>query len=556
MARDAWKAFNARWDDVWPSWQQRRRSYVDSYERILALDAADSKYNSKVRSQYTHTQLMTHTAHSIAGLFPQFPWFTTELREPWSNLAGLEDAATREFNHRLKKELWYRKARRWLRSAGAYGMGGLKMTYLDGARISLFDPANVAWDPNCDNLRFDAEYAIEKNERLSLRQLIALAEQGIFDIGPVNDAFRPDRQRIEDADSAEETMAQERIRKKQTFQGPKGSGMDAPVEMYDMVMPDRIISVHRQSQTVLRDRDNPYGYIFYYDLVPFPELFDVGGYSVPYLLQNVQEEKDTFRRQRTDIRSLEANPMWRFRRGLFDPYGFVSKPGKLIPVDDPTDFTKVEHSDSGRPLVEEEMILETEGDRLIGVTPHVRGEGGADMKATVASLLHTNINIRRSVEQNDEVNYPIDVFLEDFVALSVNDDRPKVATPLEWALIRQAVADRSLWLTPRQEAHAGNPLPKVQLLQQIMSVAAPILQPQGMSELVKRLLELMQVPNPERITKWFIAPADQNPLEQQGGGRPGLQAGGQGIGQGVPQVEETARAQVPGQAALPMGISA
>lgn len=552
MARDALKLFTQRYDDVEASWLARREKYVHDFERILALDATDNRYNSKVRTPYTHTQLMTHTAFSVAGLLPQYPWFGAELLQPWSDISGLEDAVTKELNARLRKALFYRKYHRWTRAAGSNGMGWMKMTWLNGLSISVGEPGNLAWDPNAENLRFDAAYVIEKNERLTLRDLLGLAAQGIFDAGPIVQAFGRDP---ENADDPPDTMIDERARRKADFQGPKGSGLDSPVRMFDMVSPERIITVHRESNTVLRDRENPYGYIFYYDMVPFPELTELDGYSIPFLLSSVQEEKDTWRRQRTDVRSLEANPMWRYRRGSgLDPYGFVSRPGKLIPVDDPEDFTRVEGRDTGGPLIQEEMIRETEGDRLIGVTPHLRGEGGADMKATVASLLHTNINIRHSVQQKDLASYPIGVFLEDFARLVTFHDEPLVATDLEWQIIKAGIEQGAVSLVTRQEAHVGNPLPKVQMLQQMFMGAVQVLAPPGVAEIFKRMLELLQVRDPERITKWFRDPPEKGPLEQ--GEKTELQGEGQGVGLGVPRIEESARAAAPGQPGMPMGIPA
>jgi len=552
MARDALKLFTQRFDDVDASWQARRQKYLSDYERILALDAIDNRYNSKVRTPYTHTQLLTYTAFSVAGLLPHYPWFGAELREPWSTISGLEDAVMKELNFRLKRALFYRKYHRWTRSAASHGIGCLKMTWLDGLSLDLVEPGNLAWDPNAENMRFDAGYVIEKSERLTLRELLDLAVQGIFDAGPIAKAFGRDP---ENANDPPNTMIEERARRKADFQGPKGSGLDSPVRMYDMVSSDRIISVHRESNTVLRDRVNPYAHIYYYDMVPFPELTELEGYSIPFLLSSVQEEKDTWRRQRTDIRSLEANPMWSFRRGCgIDPFGFVSRPGKLIPRDEPDDFTMVQTRDTGRPLIEEEMIRETEGDRLIGVTPHIRGEGGSDMKATVASLLHTNINIRHSVQQKDLASYPIQVFLDDFVRLVTMYDEPLVATPLEWQIMRQGMEQGAISLVTRQEAHVGNPLPKVQLLQQMLLGFTQVLAPQGIAEISKRMLELLQVRDPERITKWFRDPPEKGPLEQ--GRKTELQGEGQGVGLGVPRIEESARSMAAGQGAMPMGVPA
>lgn len=530
----------------------RREKYIKDYENIMALDATDNRYNSKVRTPYTHTQLMTHTAFSVAGILPQYPWFGVELLEPWSHITGLEDAAIKELNFRLKRALFYRKYHRWTRAAGSNGMAWMKMTWHNGLSISLGEPGNLAWDPNAENLRFDAAYVIERNERLTLRELLDLARQEVFDAGAVVKAFGRDP---EQADDPPQTMIEERARRREGFEAAIATELDSPVRLYHMVSPSRIISVHRESNTVVRDRDNPYAYTYYYDMVPFPELTELDGYSIPRLLSSVQEEKDTWRRQRTDVRSLEANPMWRFRRGSgLDPYGFVCRPGKLIPVDDPEDFTPVPSHDTGGPLIQEEMIRETEGDRLIGVTPHVRGEGGADMKATVASLLHTNINIRHSVQQKDLASYPIGVFLDDFTRLVTMYEEPLKVTPLEWQIIRSGIEQGAIGLVTRQEAHVGNPLPKVQQLQQMFMGAAQVLAPPGLAELFKRMLELLQVRDPEKITKWFRDPPETGPLEQ--GQKTELEGEGQGIGLGVPRIEESARSLVPGQGAMPMGVPA
>ena len=538
--------FNERYQAVQNEWQQREKDYRNNYRRLLALDShAGKPHGCKVNTRYVATQVFTHTAFMVSGLLPNYPWVHAECNEPFRDV---EPQATEEYNRRLQDMAFYRVLTRWVYLANLYGVGVAKMTWLGelGINVSLLNPADIAWDPKAHNLRYDAEFVIERYDRLTKRMVLALADQGIFDRTAA-------RQAVETP--ADESESEQADRDSTGRDTPQLTGMDSPIELYDMVTADRIITVHLTSGggIVLRDNPNPYGRIYYYDMVTFPKAFQVQGDAIPHLLRGIDEEKNTNRRQRTDIRSLESYPMLSVTRSSgLNIYKMRAGPGRVFPVNQQGDVEVLQFRDTGAGLLQEEAVLEQEGDELIGIHAHTRGSRGEQMKATVANLLQQNVNIRLIVSMKESLDYPLRPFFADFVDLCDNYEAPTAVTMAEWAQIRPVGQMKMLRLSPAIEAYVGQEPMKAQSLAQFMAVLAPVTAPEGLGELAKQILMLLQIRDPEKITRWIIGQQ-----EQGAGGQGGAGAGGKADqGRGVAQTGESARGLSPGQPPMALGIPA
>jgi len=461
----------------------------------------------------------------------------------------VESAATEELNAHLRRMNFYNKMYLWADLVSKCGLGVTKLTFSNGPSQQNVNPGNIAWDPTADQLRGDemgngAHWVIEKYNNLTLGDIKLLINQGVFKRGTLD--------RLLQSIGPEEDQTDRTERERTERERSLGFGDDRQVTLYDMVTPERIITVHMPSSTLMRDIENPYGRIYYYDMVWVPEPFEVQGYALPVLLEGLQREINIWRQQRTDIRSLIASPQIKIRRRSgINIRGQRSRPGKVWPVIEPDDVTFDQMTDTGMPLVQEEMSLVSEGDRLLGILAHTRGERGEQMKATVATMLAGNVGTRFAVGMKRAEDYPMRIFLKDFVELCKWQTEPISITRAEWRLVHEAMNRNALEAVLHTESHVGNPLPKIQLYGQLMQMSQQVLKPEGHAEIIREALKLAQFPDPEKVMQHIIPFAMQLQMAQAGGAQ-GRQKADQG--QGVPIVSEMARGAAPGQAEAPIGI--
>lgn len=542
----ALKLFQQRYDSIASTWNKRQMEYKKNYQRMLAQDVGPAKpFGAKVNTQHTHTQVMTHTAFVLSGLMPTYPWVYCEANEPYRDI---ESRGTEEINRRLRQVKWYRINYFYLREADKCGVGIMKMTMTEeGPFLKVVDAANIAWDPEAEDLRYDAQWVIERYKNLTADMLKQMAREGMFSREKVDEVIRS-------GEGGETERDERRVIRFGEDHGIGDDG-DKTFTLFDLVMPDRIITVHKGSEVVLRDDENPYGYIYYYDTSNFPETFEVEGYGIPELGADIQDEIDTSRRQRIDARSFIANPVIKMKRSTgASPFGHVVRPGAVFQVDEADDLSAMVYQDQTAPLMQEEQNLIREFDRLVGVMPMSRGEQGTQMKATTANILHGNLSLRFAVKMNLMREYPFRAILDDFLQLSILDDEPMAITQVEWDTFVNLVEQGHIWLVPHTEAYVGNATEKYQLLANILQYAQGVLQPQGIGELFKEMLQLIQVRDPERITRWLMPPASEDLVSGQQTpqqGEPGMMSG-QGRGVGV--VGEQARAMAPAQSPGPVGV--
>ena len=546
-----YEVFRRRYDEIYNSWRDREKKYNEGYRQMLAQDVGKKKpFRAQVNSQHTHTQIMTHTAFIAAGLTPTFPWVFGEANEPFRYI---ESSLTEEMNRRLRTAMYYRRLFFWVRDADKTGIGIVKMTLGDaGINMQAVRPDNVAWDPDAEDLRFDALWVIERVQDVTGAMLRegAKGDDPMFRKDAVEKVISSGGAKGDDNPRDDDRTSRGRETYGQGLEGTK----DETYTIYYMVTPDRIMTVSKDAEVVLQDIPNPYGYIYYYDLATFPETGDPEGYGIPELGADLQDEINTARRQRIDCRSWTSNPMLKVRRtsGL-DIFGQTARPGAVLPVNNADDITPLQVPDTSGPLMQEEALLTNDFDQLVGVMPMTRGQQGTQMKATTANILHGNINLRFAVTMNLIQEYPIRPFLADFMKLSSLDEEPVAVTAPEWAHIVQLVEEGELWLVPHSEAHVGNAMEKFQLLNNWAQVYGPMLSPEGQAEMAKEQLGLIQIRDPSRITKFLQGNQDPDPTS----GSPAATAAPgamSGQGRGGPMVEEVARSAAVGQPPMAAGV--
>ncbi len=538
-----------RWDWGNSELERRRECYKLDYMQILGQDIGEAKpWGAKVNSQHTHAQVLTLTSFLQSGLLPTYPWFYCEANEPWR---PMEQRGTEEFNRQLRNLGYYRFQRMWLREAASLGLGVAKL-YWTGTNpaFTLVHPGNLIWQHGATNLRNDADWVIEMSDRMTYSRLRAEAESGEFgwDLKEV-------RSIEEVRDDGTEVDRQKDLRR------PANRRSDRPdrrLVLHEMTSRETIVTVHLDTHTVLRVVPNELGYINYYDLQVFPENFEIDGYSIPELGRDIQDEINTTLRQKIDISSLCANPMMTMTRSAgIDPYGQTARPGKIWLVNNHDDIKPFNLTDTSQNLLAHLSFLMQDFDRLTGVMPMTRGEQGKSMKATVASIIHSNVNIRFAVTMQQIMDYPLRQIMDDYLKLAALMEAPSAITEDEWAILRHVITRGDLWMVPHAEAYVGNSVEKFQLLNQYAQIWAPLMAPQGMAELAKEQLTLLQVRDPEKITKWIQGNPEPDPVSGGGGApTPGAMQGGADTGRGVALREEQARGRVPGQAPMALGISA
>ena len=534
--------FHSRWETVNGDWQDRRREYQENYDQMLGKDIGSPKpWGAQVNSQHTHAQIMTHCAFLQSGLLSTFPYVFAEMPEPWRELAP---RAQEEYNRRLRDAGFYGFLYRWLRLADSQKLGVAKMGFgVNGPQWGLVHPGNLMWDPSAENLRFDADWVIEYYNRKSKTTLEAERAEGVYNCSD------EDWKKIIDYSDHDLSM-QEELRESRTGTGtPQFDTPDKHIAMYDMVDRETICTIHEPTQVVMREIPNEQGYIYYYDLSTFLEVFNVEGYGIPDLARDLQDEINTLRRQRIDIRSLVANPMYTLLKGSgLDPFGVVAAPGAIYSVNNREDLQPLPSPDNSSTLQSEEVLLTSDYDSLIGIQGQNRGEPGkAGMKATTANIIHGNTNLRLGVTMNLIMDYPLRQFLADYVELSALVETPVAITLPEWELVRERAEAGELWLVPHAEAYVGNTVEKFNLLMQLFQTLAPMTAPPGLAAMAKEMLLLAQVQDPEKITPFIMGNMDPDPVlaAQQQPQQQQLPAPEQ-IQQGPP-VDEQARAMAPMQ---------
>jgi len=544
----AWNDYRRCRDAAQSSLDARRRKYRIDYRQVLARDISPKPWGAKVNTQLTHTQIMALTDHVISALLSTWPWFAGESRElpmGWQiNRGDMEAWVTAEFNGQLRQLHFYRHIRRWLRLMAIKGLGITRMS-LDPtsmrALIALTDPANMLWDPEATALRLDAKWVMEEMTVTigDLRMLAENRDSG-WDAGEIEIVAQGG---ADVAEAPRDEAARERI---EGLERGSREGDGRTLRIRDHVYPDRIVTVHDESMRVLGERPNGLGYIYYYDSSLYPEVFEIQGFSLPELMRDIYDEMCTSKRQRIDNNSLCANLMLKIRRSSgLDTYNMIARPGMQIPVNDPDDVTVLQPPQLGGALLNEEMKLENEASRLTGIGAQQRGERGEQMKATVASIMNQSANTRFGASVNDMDDYPLRPFLQDFVDIAMMRDEPAVVTRDEWMMLRRAHQAGLLNLTPRPESHIGNAFGKAQVLQTVFQLVAQHLDPIGQGEFLKRILDLVQVRDPEKITSHMLPPSlDPNTAGVIQGQVDSAMQTAQPAGQGEParigkQVEET-----------------
>mgnify|MGYP001226706700 CR=1 FL=1 len=128
---------------------------------------------------------------------------------------------------------------------------------------------------------------------------------------------------------------------------------------------------------------------------PLPNQFY--GMSAVQIILHLQEETNTIRNQRIDNVSFVLNRMWKVRRSAdLSEDEIVSRPGGLIPLDDPErDLIPVDTPDVTASSYNEEMMVKQDMENAIATPPAVRGVGDQrDRTAREIMVLSSNAAVR------------------------------------------------------------------------------------------------------------------------------------------------------------------
>jgi hypothetical protein len=227
-----------------------------------------------------------------------------------------------------------------------------------------------------------------------------------------------------------------------------------------------------------------------------------------------------------------------------------------------TDIEFFQPNYHGRELYNARSELQLDADRLSGIMAHTRGESGpASMKATVANMLNTNVNVRLNATANEIIDKVLRTLTNDFMYAVANDPEPVKVTPDEWQAIKEIINRGFVEMVPHPEAYVGNQTAKQQQLMNTLQIILPtgMLQPPGIAPILRDILNLSGMRDPEEVTRHLAqfmpeqVQAGQQALSGQRSDGDALALGGQQA-TGIPMTQDLAQGMAPGQPMLPPGV--
>lgn len=559
--------FRSHYDMVQQDWRNRRQRYQKFYALLTArANNNPTPYLSDLRSRLIQQQVNTYQAFLLTALLPSYPYVYAETVEPYRTfpMFALESEATEEFNARLRQAKFYSFMDEWIRSAIIHGVGFLKIS---NGRFRVPDTSNCAWDLSCNgNTRQDCSYFMERITHLDMMTIKGLMKQGIFN-KLSGEKFKKLMETAPPADETGDYNADKEFRYRERLYNTSprnwGTGIYRRPELIECTTPGKRLWVNPQTEIVLGEIPNESGYVNYYALQPFPETNEVQGWALPEMLEDIQEEMNANLAQATDNASLASNVLTKVRRNSgLDPYNMRVQPGKVYPVNDLDDIEFFQPQYNGRELYNHRGEMQLQADRLAGIMAHTRGESGpASMKATVANMLNTNVNVRLNATANRIIDTCLRDLMGDFMMMVVNDPNPVKLPRNEWEAVRSIVNRGLVELVPHPESFVGNQMAKQQQLLNLLQMvpALGVIGPRGIGALVQEIVLLSGMRDPERITQ-DLAPMMPQDVQAGAAELPGGQMGAGGAGAlggsptGIPMTQAMAQQSAAGQLPMPAGM--
>ncbi len=270
----------------------------------------------------------------------------------------------------------YRKIKMWAKTSLIYGIGILKIgwDYSEGEKdecwVELISNYDFFMDPTSSDI--DSGWCAYKRERdledLKKNDNYSNLDQLEQRLGTDNDTHK-----IKELSSTDRSEAKKDKKRKKVvlyeYYGRLSLSEDEPEEDYLVTMVDDVIIRIAKLEEIY-----PCGKPFV-ALVDDPMPLDFWPMGEVEPLMPLQDELNTYRRQRIDNRNLIINHMWLVNKeGGINWDDFVSRPGGIIECNDTNAVKPLPVNDTTASSVQEESIVKQDMDRTSGVFPGMMGQ--------------------------------------------------------------------------------------------------------------------------------------------------------------------------------------
>jgi len=383
--------------------RQMHEKFKKYYKLYRSYREEDNSTFSNLFIPHTFATIEQIVPRIIGGILGSTPPFSVEPRKP----EDVEGAVVLELllDWQRERQGFHDTLTRVIKDALIYGTGFSKsmwdedMVMVDGVeeyryRGPTFDyvsPWSFYPDPHASEIK-DADYVIE-NYFVTMDQLYEWREQGMVGtaVGGVG---------LNNIDDDANPKDQEKFKRLQRIGTANDPGHDDTrdwVEIHEYWEDNRCMMV-ANGNTLIKDMDNPFQnkripYFAFRDFQLGDEFYGIGEVEI---IEDLQEEVNTQRNQRLDVRNLCINPILMATPGsMIDEDDLHFAPGEIWNVD-PGSVQPFAIPDTGTPSTEEEMMASQNIKETTSVTDIVKGEATQNTPdtATGVNTLDTNASTR------------------------------------------------------------------------------------------------------------------------------------------------------------------
>ncbi|MCF8012425.1 MAG: hypothetical protein K9L56_14225 [Clostridiales bacterium] len=380
---------------------ERFKKYYSLYRSYREND--DSTFSNLFIPQ-TFSTIEQIIPRIVAAIIGSNPPFSVSPRKP----KDVESAKAMELliNWQLQQINFQDSLVRIFKDAFIYGTGFAKAQWQEdielvngieeyqylGPTFDYISPFTFFPDPHCESIE-DALYVIE-NYFTTKKELKRWEEQEI--VGPTvggksisnldNDFSGPEKQE-----------KFKRLRRIGMAGSPGHDDTRDWVEIHEYWEDDKCIIVANEN-TVIKNMENPFEnkvkpYFEFRDYRVGDEFYGIGEVEI---IEDLQEEINTQRNQRIDVRNLSINPILQAAPGsMIDEDDLNFAPGEIWHVD-PGSVQPFALPDTGTAAVEEEMLSKQDIKETTSVTDIVKGSATNNTPDTATGIntLDTNASTR------------------------------------------------------------------------------------------------------------------------------------------------------------------
>lgn len=421
---------------VWNRWKSAEEAkkplhtkWEKYYEMYRAYRGNDTSTFSNLFIPHTFSTIEQILPNLVAGIFGSMPVFSVSprRRQDVVNAKVTEAMVQYQTEERFLQDKLFDV----IKDSMIYGSGilkgqwieeeqnymGVKYEGYEGPEPVYVSPFTFYPDPHATGMD-DAEYVCE-NYFVTMTKLEEWDENNIVGRGAGGQSLKQIDELGSDPDKDDP-----RLRRLQKIGDLNSTGYHDDtrdfVEIVEYWEDDRVVMLANDN-TVIRNEENPYAskrkpYFNFKDYSMGDEFFGIGEVE---MIQDLQEEVNTQRNQRIDVRSLNLNPIVQVSPGsMIDNDDIVFEPGRIWRIE-PGMAQPFALPDTGTPSVEEEQIATQNIKETTSVTDIVRGQSTQTTPTTATGV--NRLDQRASTRFNMKIrNYekPLVQYIKHSVVIS------------------------------------------------------------------------------------------------------------------------------------------